>query len=81
MVSKRMDVSATAKEAGAVRRGARTARADLRSADLARAVIALQEGGATSVTAIAAGLNAQRIPSARGHGWTAAQVARLLDRL
>ena len=59
--------------------GARTARADVRAAGLALAFVALEEGGSTGLTAIAAGLTAHGIPSARAQGWTAAQVARLLD--
>jgi hypothetical protein len=38
--------------------------------------------GATSLRAIAAGLNEQGIPTARGTGkWSAVQVARVLERL
>jgi Recombinase len=38
--------------------------------------------GATSLRAIAAGLNQQHIPTARGQGiWSAVQVARVLERL
>jgi hypothetical protein len=45
-------------------------------------VRALQAAGATSLRAIAAGLNEQGIPTARGAGkWSAVQVARVLDRL
>src|SRR5690348_16313018 len=47
MVSKRTALSALRIEHSAVRRGSRTVRADVRSADLARAIIALREGGAT----------------------------------
>jgi hypothetical protein len=40
---------------------------------------ALQAAGATSLRAIAAGLNEQNIPTARGQGkWSAVQVARVL---
>ena len=57
-------------------------RADARAADIGPTVKALQAAGATSLRAIAAGLNAQRIPTARGSGvWSANQVARVLDRL
>ncbi|WP_035721787.1 recombinase family protein [Bradyrhizobium sp. ARR65] len=43
---------------------------------------ALQEAGATSLRAIADGLNAQGIPTARGSGqWPPTQVARLIERL
>ena len=57
-------------------------RADARAADIGPTVKALQAGGATSLRAIAEGLNAQGIPTARGQGtWSAVQVARVLERL
>jgi DNA invertase Pin-like site-specific DNA recombinase len=57
-------------------------RADARAADIGPTVKSLQAAGATSLRAIAAGLNAQRIPTARGSGvWSANQVARVLERL
>jgi DNA invertase Pin-like site-specific DNA recombinase len=56
--------------------------ADDRAADLAPTIRAIQEAGATSLRAIAAGLNEQRIPTARGTGgWSAVQVQRVLERL
>ena len=57
-------------------------RAEGRAADLAPTIKALQEAGATSLRAIAAGLNEQAIPTARGQGeWSAVQVMRVLERL
>jgi DNA invertase Pin-like site-specific DNA recombinase len=57
-------------------------RADARAADIAPTIKALQAGGATSLRAIAAALNAQSIPTARGPGkWSATQVSRVLERL
>jgi hypothetical protein len=48
----------------------------------APAIRALQEAGATSLRAVAEGLNAQGIPTARSNGaWSAVQVARVLDRI
>jgi hypothetical protein len=41
----------------------------------------LQAEGATTLRAIAAGLNAQGIPTARGGTWSAVQVMRVLQRL
>jgi hypothetical protein len=42
----------------------------------------LQAAGATSLRAIAAGLNKRGIPTAHGQGeWTSAQVMRVLDQL
>jgi hypothetical protein len=41
----------------------------------------LQASGATSLRAIAAGLNARGIPTARGNGeWSAVQVQRVMAR-
>jgi DNA invertase Pin-like site-specific DNA recombinase len=57
-------------------------RADARAADVAPTIKALQAAGATSLRAIAAGLNAQGIPTAKGNGqWSAVQVQRVLERL
>ena len=57
-------------------------RAEGRAADLAPTIKALQAAGKTSLRAIAEGLNAQGIPTARGEGeWTATQVMRVLERL
>jgi hypothetical protein len=42
----------------------------------------LRAGGAASLRAIADGLNAKKIPTARGNGeWTAVQVDRVLRRI
>jgi DNA invertase Pin-like site-specific DNA recombinase len=68
--------SARAQAAAAIRK-----RADARAADIMPAIRALQQSGAASLHAIAAGLNAQGIPTTRGAGkWRAAQVARVLGR-
>jgi DNA invertase Pin-like site-specific DNA recombinase len=57
-------------------------RAADRATDIAPTIKALQAAGATSLRAIAAGLNAQGIPTAKGAGaWSAVQVARVLERL
>ena len=61
---------------------ARQRKADDRVADLAPIVKELQAAGKTSLRAIAEGLNAQGIPTARGEAeWTATQVMRVLERL
>jgi len=58
------------------------ARAAARAADLAPTIKELQAGGATSLRAIANGLNQAGIPTARGQGeWTAVQVSRVLQRI
>jgi DNA invertase Pin-like site-specific DNA recombinase len=56
-------------------------RVDDRAADLAPTITELQAGGATSLRAIAAGLNERGIPTARGGEWTATQVMRVMERL
>jgi DNA invertase Pin-like site-specific DNA recombinase len=57
------------------------ARVTSRAADLAPTVQLLQAGGATTLRAIAAGLNAQGITTARGGDWDQTQVRRLLARI
>ena len=58
------------------------ARANARATDLAPTIRKLQAAGAASLRAIAAGLNAEGIPTARGQGiWSAVQVARILERI
>lgn len=57
-------------------------RGDQRAQDIGPAIKALQAAGATSLRAIAAGLNQQGIPTSRGQGeWTATQVMRVLERI
>jgi DNA invertase Pin-like site-specific DNA recombinase len=57
-------------------------RAADRATDIAPTIKSLQAAGATSLRAIAAGLNEAGIPTAKGNGtWSAAQVARVLERL
>jgi DNA invertase Pin-like site-specific DNA recombinase len=52
-----------------------------RAADVGPTIADLQASGATSLRAIAAGLNERGIPTARGAGtWSATQVARVLAR-
>ncbi|MCK1328633.1 recombinase family protein [Bradyrhizobium sp. CW9] len=62
--------------------GALRQRADERAAEIIPAIRTLQQNGATSLWAIAAGLNAQGIPTSRGHAkWRPAQVTRVLSRV
>ena len=57
-------------------------RAAERAADLAPTIAVLQAHGATSLRAIADGLNKGGIPTARGAGkWSAVQVSRALKRI
>jgi DNA invertase Pin-like site-specific DNA recombinase len=63
-------------------RRALKARSDARAADIAPTIHALQAAGATSLRAVAEGLNKQGIPTARGQGkWSAVQVQRVLERM
>jgi DNA invertase Pin-like site-specific DNA recombinase len=60
----------------------REKRSEQRASDLGPTIKALQVAGATSLRAIADGLNARNIPPARGVGkWSATQVARVLERI
>jgi hypothetical protein len=66
----------------AAARAARTALAAKRAADLAPIIAEIQASGATTLQAIADGLNHRAIPTTSGHGaWHASQVARVLARL
>jgi DNA invertase Pin-like site-specific DNA recombinase len=61
---------------------ARQQRSTSRAVDIAPTIKSLQAAGATSLRAIAAALNEQGIPTARGGGqWSAVQVARVLERI
>jgi len=57
------------------------ARADAKAADLAPIIKELRAAGKTSLRAIAAGLNEQGIPTARGGEWSSVQVMRILERV
>jgi DNA invertase Pin-like site-specific DNA recombinase len=60
----------------------RQERATQRATDIGPTIKSLQVAGKTSLRAIAAALNEQAIPTARGDGqWSAVQVARVLQRL
>lgn len=54
--------------------------ADRRAADVLPSIRTLQATGATSLRAIAKGLNSQGIPTARGGEWSAVQVMNVLKR-
>jgi DNA invertase Pin-like site-specific DNA recombinase len=56
-------------------------RADARATDIGPTIKALQAAGATTLRSIAAGLNEQGIPTARGGRWSAVQVQRVLERI
>jgi DNA invertase Pin-like site-specific DNA recombinase len=73
----RLSSEAHARSAAAIQ-----ARANGRAADIAPTIRSLQAAGHTSLRGIAAALNAQGIPTARGQGtWSAVQVARMLERM
>jgi DNA invertase Pin-like site-specific DNA recombinase len=73
---------AGAKLTAAARKAGQEANARIaaeRAADIAPIITELQAAGATSLQAIAAGLNERAIPTARGTGtWSATQVMRVL---
>lgn len=62
-------------------RAVHAAQADQRAADLAETITGLQVTGITSLSGIAAALNAQKLTTARGNDWTGVQVKRVLARL
>jgi DNA invertase Pin-like site-specific DNA recombinase len=62
-------------------RASRTAKANQRALDLAATIRSLQAEGSTSLGSIATALNSRQIATARGGGWSAAQVQRILNRL
>lgn len=59
----------------------KAAKAARRTDDLAPIIRELQQGGATSLRALADGLTARGIPAARGGAWSAMQVSRVLARI
>jgi DNA invertase Pin-like site-specific DNA recombinase len=56
-------------------------RAEARASDLAETVKEIQASGATSLRAIAVGLEERGIPTVRGGKWSSVQVMRVLERL
>jgi DNA invertase Pin-like site-specific DNA recombinase len=56
-------------------------RVQARAADLAPIIKDLQAGGATTLQALADGLNERGIPAARGGQWSTPQVMRVLDQM
>jgi DNA invertase Pin-like site-specific DNA recombinase len=71
------ELTAKARKAGS---DATAAKAAAKAADLAPTIKELQAAGATSLRAIADGLNDRKIPTARGGIWSATQVMRVLAR-
>jgi DNA invertase Pin-like site-specific DNA recombinase len=60
---------------------ARREKARARAADLAPVVKELQDGGAVTLRALAAGMDERGIPAAQGGSWSPTQVARLLETI
>lgn len=56
----------------------RRERAKQHAAELAPVIAELRAGGATTLQAIATGLNKRGIPTARGGTWSAVQVSRVI---
>jgi hypothetical protein len=76
--NKNPKLTAKARKAG---QEANARKAAARAADIAPVIKELQAAGATSLYAIADGLNERGIPTARGSGkWSATQVMRVLAR-
>ena len=71
------ELTAKARKAGS---DATAAKAAAKAADLAPTIKELQAAGATSLRAIADGLNDRKIPTARAGKWSATQVMRVLAR-
>lgn len=67
-------------EAAVLGRKAAAGAADQFAANIAPVIRELQASGAQSANAIAAGLNARKIPARRGGQWTHSQVAHVLAR-
>jgi DNA invertase Pin-like site-specific DNA recombinase len=75
--NKNPTISAKARKAG---QEANARKAAARASDIAPIIADLQATGATSLRAIAAGLNDRGIPTTRGGEWSAVQVMRVLER-
>jgi DNA invertase Pin-like site-specific DNA recombinase len=75
--NKNPKLSVKARKAG---QEANARKAAAHAADLAPVISELQAAGATSLRAIAAGLNDRGIPTVRGDEWTATQVMRVMAR-
>jgi DNA invertase Pin-like site-specific DNA recombinase len=58
----------------------RRAKAEVRAADLLPIIAEIRAGGASSFRAVADGLNARGIPTARGGQWKPMQVLRIEER-
>jgi hypothetical protein len=58
-----------------------TARAKQRAADLKPVIDEIRRAGVVSFSGIAIKLNERSIPTARGEGWSATQVMRVMQRL
>jgi DNA invertase Pin-like site-specific DNA recombinase len=75
------DLRPYAKDGAKVSALARARQADLNAANLALAVHEIEASGATTLAAIAEGLNVRQIGTTRGMKWSPTQVARLKARL
>lgn len=77
----RGNLPTVARQGSAAGLAVRRARADARAQDVSAYIMALRESGIESLRGLAAGLNERGISTARGGQWSAAQVARVLERL
>lgn len=77
---KRWEVQTVASKGNSASAKVRAEQSSERASDLVPVVDAIRAEGATSLRQIAAALNNQKIPTARGGEWSAVQVQRLLAR-
>jgi DNA invertase Pin-like site-specific DNA recombinase len=75
--NKNPKITAKARKAG---QETNARKAAARAADIAPIIAELQTSGATSLRAIADGLNERQIPTAKGSQWSATQVMRVMSR-
>jgi DNA invertase Pin-like site-specific DNA recombinase len=76
----RWDIQTVARKGNSASAKVRAEQSSKRASDLEPVVNAIRAEGATSLRQIAAALNNQKIPTARGGEWSAVQVQRLLAR-
>lgn len=74
-------LSALARQAAQASAAIRSGRAQRRAADLAPVITELRTGGATSLRALAAGLNRAGIAPPQAALWSPVAVKRVLDRI
>jgi hypothetical protein len=74
-------VTFTPTKGAAVSRAVRVEKANRKAADVAQIIADVQASGASSLRQVATALNDRGIPAARGGGWSAIQVKRVMERV